>query len=1069
MAITTPKRRVCRRHNQLEDFLDEASEVFDFLVSQLRIQTTAPFYPYIDQIIPMVRETITQRIAQILASDVVEVPKPAPIEDPGERKGVPVGRAALVVNDTFNFGNDRKRFVIVGTQIVKLKKDLKNPYGGVWEAGTDLPLAYAVELSGGDKKTASRLIMADGYDESSMFKMRFPTPIFYGKSARKRYEEYVETMKKLGNEAQIVPFEQAEDKPEEPEPPPPPSDVSEPEDADVRISHTVQDGTLVDWDSGKSHPQFEEIKKIIQAAGFKWSREYGFWYRTNSVGLLETRAPIHRMMQEFHKLGLKVHLDLQTGDEREAIERRQEFLRQRGSEGEERAEKLREKAGIQQSYAERQVAQAQEKVIATLDIPGYFPTPHDLAYRLATLASVGPRQVILEPSAGAGDLVRAIRARVQASGGGEDPYPATIDAIEISQTLIPLLQQQGIPVVATDIFDPSFQPGTMYDRIVMNPPFERGASIDHVERAYSFLRPGGTLVALMPKSIEFREDNKHTAFRQFLQSVGAQTFEVEPQSFGRSGDVSTVIVRIQKPSNMPSYQGDPGTLEQIKAARSTTAIPGGALQRSREATAGIPMGQPVLKGHHSQRKHEKALERAEAQMQKSVEMGQKAAHVQHVAEQRARRAGQVETIDVTKKGRSGTKKKTSVFSGDEKHGFLGINLVSLKKYIGANSVLTRASTGRTLIGCVVWEWPEYTERDYRGVEKPRLRKVCFDITTKKPGIGDQNVEVHIYHNPAYPDESTVFRGEFPLNISTEEATLIFANLLIDALRSHYQLDIPDAAKAEKHRAKLEKEVGKQIESASERTENNSSFPETIATKYGIKIWMIGPQFGSSTEPPIVSLESIIVPKDKRDQGIGTMAMNDIVSWADSLGYMIALDPSGDFGGSPKRLKEFYGRFGFVQNKGRNKDFRTSRTMIRYPQRTGNPKKPLQRAQACLDDFNATCQRKYTHFRPFSLHHCPLAESDHAKEERVFAHTLHLPNTVCVCQDIEKLNDDFLYGIMAHEFGHILADVAWNDQSEPGADTAAHKFLGTKINYGSPLALEYLSASDVKRVKNARSR
>ena len=32
----------------------------------------------------------------------------------------------------------------------------------------------------------------------------------------------------------------------------------------------------------------------------------------------------------------------------------------------------------------------------------------------------------------------------------------------------------------------------IYDRILMNPPFEHGQDVDHVEHAFNLLKPGGT-------------------------------------------------------------------------------------------------------------------------------------------------------------------------------------------------------------------------------------------------------------------------------------------------------------------------------------------------------------------------------------------------------------------------------------------------------------------------------------------------------------------------------------------------------------------------------------------------
>ena len=78
------------------------------------------------------------------------------------------------------------------------------------------------------------------------------------------------------------------------------------------------------------------------------------------------------------------------------------------------------------------------------------------------------------------------------------------------------------------------------------------------------------------------------------------------------------------------------------------------------------------------------------------------------------------------------------------------------------------------------------------------------------------------------------------------------------------------------------------------------------------------------------LSKIEVSGDERNAGQGTKAMQDIVDRMDREGAAIALTPDDAFGGNKNRLIKFYKRFGFVPNKGRNKDFRFRETMIRYP-------------------------------------------------------------------------------------------------------------------------------------------
>jgi len=85
----------------------------------------------------------------------------------------------------------------------------------------------------------------------------------------------------------------------------------------------------------------------------------------------------------------------------------------------------------------------------------------------------------------------------------------------------------------------------------------------------------------------------------------------------------------------------------------------------------------------------------------------------------------------------------------------------------------------------------------------------------------------------------------------------------------------------------------------------------------------------------ITIHKLLVPNNKRNQGIGTAAMENLINYADETGQTIKLSPSTDFGGtSVGRLKEFYKRFGFIENKGRNKDFTISDSMYRRPVNQG---------------------------------------------------------------------------------------------------------------------------------------
>lgn len=107
--------------------------------------------------------------------------------------------------------------------------------------------------------------------------------------------------------------------------------------------------------------------------------------------------------------------------------------------------------------------------------------------------------------------------------------------------------------------------------------------------------------------------------------------------------------------------------------------------------------------------------------------------------------------------------------------------------------------------------------------------------------------------------------------------------------------------------------------------NREEFQKQLEEKYpGLKLFLGG-------RDDILKLSEIQLPKEQQGKGTGTEVMNEITDWADKNDLTVSLTPSTDYGAtSVSRLKKFYKRFGFVENKGRNKDFTVSDSMLRTP-------------------------------------------------------------------------------------------------------------------------------------------
>ena len=85
------------------------------------------------------------------------------------------------------------------------------------------------------------------------------------------------------------------------------------------------------------------------------------------------------------------------------------------------------------------------------------------------------------------------------------------------------------------------------------------------------------------------------------------------------------------------------------------------------------------------------------------------------------------------------------------------------------------------------------------------------------------------------------------------------------------------------------------------------------------------KYGNNT----IELNRIVIPKELRKQGIGSQFMKALIQFASINKSLIILTPSDSFGAtSVARLKKFYKRFGFVENKGKNANYQLSCGMYR---------------------------------------------------------------------------------------------------------------------------------------------
>ncbi len=152
------------------------------------------------------------------------------------------------------------------------------------------------------------------------------------------------------------------------------------------------------------------------------------------------------------------------------------------------------------------IAHAVEKGVHRGLAPTLFPTPPELAARMVDLAQIPIGARVLEPSAGTGCLLAALPGVVP--WGPNRQTAVEVVAVEQLQALATQLKLSGLAqrVICGDFLecDDDDKMG-LFDRIIMNPPFDDGADIKHIVHALTFLRPGGRLVALCANGPRQRE------------------------------------------------------------------------------------------------------------------------------------------------------------------------------------------------------------------------------------------------------------------------------------------------------------------------------------------------------------------------------------------------------------------------------------------------------------------------------------------------------------------------------------------------------------------------------------
>jgi protein-L-isoaspartate O-methyltransferase len=169
--------------------------------------------------------------------------------------------------------------------------------------------------------------------------------------------------------------------------------------------------------------------------------------------------------------------------------------------------------------------------VQVITAPQLFPTPPALAERMVEEADILPGHSVLEPSAGTGAILAAL-PNVRPFG--------SVTAVEINATLAASLEQVADETICGDFLEQNGNLGT-FDRILMNPPFQNGADIKHIQHAMKMLKPGGRLVAICANG-----PRQQSTLKPLAENSGGWYEDLPAGTFASQGtNVNTVLLLIE--------------------------------------------------------------------------------------------------------------------------------------------------------------------------------------------------------------------------------------------------------------------------------------------------------------------------------------------------------------------------------------------------------------------------------------------------------------------------------------------------------------------------------------------
>lgn len=170
----------------------------------------------------------------------------------------------------------------------------------------------------------------------------------------------------------------------------------------------------------------------------------------------------------------------------------------------------------------------------------FFWTPKAVLDIIEQYIFIARGERMLEPSAGRGAIASYFRDLAP-------NYEWQLDCCEMDPENREILQDKGFNLVGSDFMEMP-RPERGYHIIVANPPFSNGQDIQHFNRMYSMLAPGGRMAVIMSTGWKASEKPEAVELREWLNYFFHEVVDLPRGSFREAGtNIDTCLVILDKP------------------------------------------------------------------------------------------------------------------------------------------------------------------------------------------------------------------------------------------------------------------------------------------------------------------------------------------------------------------------------------------------------------------------------------------------------------------------------------------------------------------------------------------